>query len=105
MCDALTAKSGKLEKELETLCDAHKANEKTIEGLESQAASDAKAIAHIATRVKEHRLNSLRVVAENGEWRRRVPEMDGKTFEAGSSAEQPQPKLTSMAKKRDTLAA
>lgn len=73
-------------KGLETLCYAPKANEKNIEGLKSQMASDAKAIAHMTTLLKDYRWNSFRTAAENGKLRRSVSVIKEKTLETLSSA-------------------
>lgn len=66
---------------------------------------DAKPIAHLITLVKAYRSNCLRATAEDGELRRRVGDMDGKTREAASSAEQLKAKSTSMNGEWYTLAA
>lgn len=46
-CDTLRAKVGELEKRFAAVHNALKANKKKLEGLESQVALDAKAIAHL----------------------------------------------------------
>lgn len=77
-CDELRAKVEELGKELAALTAAPKANEKTIEDLELQVASEVNAIAHLMTLVKNYRSNCLRVPAENEELRRTVDHMEGK---------------------------
>lgn len=54
--------------------------------------------------VKGHRLNCPRVISENEGLRRRINDMDSKTFEAVSSAEQLQRKFSATAEERATLA-
>lgn len=65
-CDAARAKAGEIEKGLEVLCNAHKTKERETEGLESQVASDSKAIAHLVKLVKDYFSNFLRITSENG---------------------------------------
>lgn len=76
-----------------------------MERLEFQVASDAKAIIHLATLVKDYLSNSLHVVTENGELRKRVNAMDGKAFEPVSSAVQRLANVSAMAEEQDALAA
>lgn len=62
---ALRVKVGKLEKELITLCNKLKATKEKIRGMKSEVALHAMDVVHLATPVKDLRLNCLRMTAEN----------------------------------------
>lgn len=55
--------------------------------------------------MKDRRLNSLRAAAENGELRRRVHVMEGRTLETVMSAKPLRAKGSAVAEERDYLAA
>lgn len=57
-------------------------------------ALNVKAIAHLATLVKDHYSNCLRVIAESWELRRRVNAIEENTLRAVSSAGQLQAKVS-----------
>lgn len=64
--DAPKVRVAELEKVLEALCNAPKANAKKIEGPELKVASDAKGIAHLVMLVKDYRSNCFQMTANNG---------------------------------------
>lgn len=101
---ALSVKAGELEKGLVALQDAHNENQKKIEGLESQVASDAKDNALLAMLENDHHSNCLGVTADSGELRRRVNVMEENTFDAVSSAKQLPAKFSAMTEE-DALSA
>lgn len=80
--NALRAKVSKLEKRMATLRAAPKLNERKIEGFDTKVVSNDKATTHLATFEKDHRLNNLLLAAGNGELRRRVNIIAGKTLQA-----------------------
>lgn len=100
-CDALTVNAGKLEKGLRRLLNPPKVNEEKIQGLESQVSSDAMAIAQLATLVRDHRSNCLRVTAENGDLWRRGNNLEEETCEAVLPAEQLRANVSFLTGERD----
>lgn len=94
--DALRVMVGELEKELEMLCDAPKEHEEKIQGLVWKVASDAQAITHHETIVKDHRSNCLRVTAEYGELQYTVNNIKGNFLEIVLYADQLQAKVNSI---------
>lgn len=94
---------GELKTELASLREAPKKNEKKIEELWSQLASAPNTIGHLATPVKDHRLGSLCVAAENGELWRKMNDTDEKAAETELSVEQLQAKVSGMAEKLNFL--
>lgn len=68
-------------------------------------ALNAKAIARLATLVKDHRSTCLCVTAENGVLRKQLRNLEGKTLEVVASAKQLHAKFRSLTGKRDALVA
>lgn len=58
---------------------------KKLQWLESQVESDAKTINILTSFVKDNRLNCLCLTVENGESRKPLNELEGKTSEAAAS--------------------
>lgn len=76
-----------------------------ILGLESKVAPDTKAIAHLASLVKDHRSNCLRVKAEIGELQNRLNEVEGIACEVVASAVQRQEDVSYVTGEGGALAA
>lgn len=83
----ITKETG-LEKELPTLCDVVSVTDKKVERLNLQVSLDAKAVAHLASAVRNHLSNCHSVNGGKGDMQKHLREMKLKVRSAKASADQ-----------------
>lgn len=104
-CDGLIVKIRELENGLAALCDAPNVSEEKRERLNLQVAFDAKAIAHLATFVRDNCSNCLCLTTENVELQRWVNDLEQMTCQAESSLKRFRANVSFVSGGREALAA